>query len=270
MSMTVKGPLYLQIQNRLTEWIRTRYRAGDLLPTQAEIAWQTGTSLITVKRAISELARLGLIESIPGRGAVVKRPIVTDLRGGVSSWTDSVGSLGERPQTVWTKIEECVPDARIRRILKLRRRERTVRVRRLRAIRGQPISVMINELPLSLVPELAASGMHYESLYECLRRDFGLEPHSASEEVIARLITEEERGFLGNDATVVLAIERVTLQLNGNPLEVSQSVNRGDLYHYQVQLFAEQKTGKNSSAEPEDHTPGRRVKTASIRKREIL
>src|ERR1039457_430524 len=114
MSTIGQGPLYLQIQNRLTDWIRTRYRAGDLLPTQAEIAWETGTSLITVKRAISELARLGLIESIPGRGAVVKRPIVTDLRSGVSSWTDSVGSLGERPQTVWTKIEECVPDARIR------------------------------------------------------------------------------------------------------------------------------------------------------------
>src|ERR1700722_14488696 len=144
MSIAVQGPLYLQLQNRLTEWIRTRYRAGDLLPTQVEIARRTGTSLITVKRAISELSRLGLIESIPGRGAVVKRPVVTDLRSGISSWTDSVGSLGERPQTVWTKLEAGVPDARVRHLLGLRRRERTVRIARLRAIRGQPISFMTN------------------------------------------------------------------------------------------------------------------------------
>jgi DNA-binding GntR family transcriptional regulator len=234
-----QGPKYLQIQNQLTEWIRTRYRAGDLLPTQIEIARQTSTSLITVKRAISELARIGLVESIPGRGAVVKRPVVTDLRSGISSWTHSVGSLGERPQTVWTKIEERVPDARVRHLLSLGRREKTVRVRRLRAIRGQPISFMSNELPRALVPELLAQGLRYESLYECLRRDHGVVPHRASEEVIARQSTEEERGFLGKYAAVVLVVERLTLQKNGVPMEVSQSVNRGDLYHYQVQLFAD-------------------------------
>ncbi len=248
--MATQGPLYLRIQNELADRIRKEYRLGDLLPTQVEIARKTGTSLITVRRAMSELARLGLIESVPGRGSIVKRPTVTEFRGGISSWTHSVGNSGERPQTIWTRIEERMPEPRIRRLLDLARREQTVCVRRLRAIRGQPISLMTNELPGRLIPGLVDAGLRGESLYECLRREYGLAPDRASEEVIARLCTDDERQFLGQDASVVLSVERITVQKNGEPLEVSQSVNRGDLYRYQVQLLANTGNIDNAPAHP--------------------
>ena len=44
-------PLYARVEQALLARIHRRYRPGDLLPTQQQLAREFGTSLITVKRA---------------------------------------------------------------------------------------------------------------------------------------------------------------------------------------------------------------------------
>ncbi len=50
------------------------YQPGDTLPSQRDLAKQFGTSLPTVREAISILATIGLLEAQPGRGTVVCAP----------------------------------------------------------------------------------------------------------------------------------------------------------------------------------------------------
>ena len=59
-------PRYASLAEELAAKIRKDYRPGDLLPTQTELATEFQTSLITVKRALTELGRLGLIDSVRG------------------------------------------------------------------------------------------------------------------------------------------------------------------------------------------------------------
>src|SRR5256885_1032088 len=66
-------PLYARVEQALLERIHRRYRPGDLLPTQQELAREFGTSLITVKRALDEIARRGLLRSTRGRGTGGRR-----------------------------------------------------------------------------------------------------------------------------------------------------------------------------------------------------
>ena len=90
--------LYAQVEEALLERLRRDYRPGQLFPTQKELAAEFGTSLITVKRALDEIARQGYLQSTRGRGTVVVRPAVRDdlpgiARVHVESWRTTYAGL---------------------------------------------------------------------------------------------------------------------------------------------------------------------------------
>lgn len=230
------GPLYAQLQRELLERIRRDYRPGQLFPTQKELARQFGTSLITVKRALDEIARRGLLRSTRGRGTVVLRPPVEDDRRGVASWTDTMTGLGRQPRTAWTRISVRVPAPDVARLLGLRTRQRTVLLERLRTLDGEPLCLMRNELPLALVPDLARTGLPEESLYAWLRKKYGWVPFRADEEVEARRPTPDEARALGRRAPIVLVVRRHTFLEDGRALEVADMVAPADRYRYRVEI----------------------------------
>lgn len=226
-------PLYAQVEEALLARVR-RSRPGQLLPTQREFASEFGTSLITVKRAIDEIARKGLVESTRGRGTVVTRPPVPDDRREVSSWTDSMAGLGRQPSTAWHRLSTRVPPADVARALGLKPRGRTVLLERLRTLDDEPICLMRNELPLALVPALAEEGLTEESLYGWLKSRCRLVPHRAEEEVEARLASAAEARSLGKG--IVVVVRRRTFLGDGHPLEVAEMVAPADRYRYRVEI----------------------------------
>src|SRR5436190_517205 len=70
--------LYAQVEARLLERLRSDFKPGQLLPTQQALAAEFGASLITIKRALHDLARRGHGQSTRGRGTVVTRPVLAD------------------------------------------------------------------------------------------------------------------------------------------------------------------------------------------------
>ena len=230
-------PLYERVRQQLREEILSSRQPGDLLPTQQEISRTMGTSVITVKRALSELASEGLVESIRGKGTVVRRVEVADAHIGVSSWTDSISSLGKTPSTKWTEIKHLKPTEQTLNLLKLSPSAKTVRISRLRMVQRQPICIISNELPEDLLPGFDKSHMDAESLYDCLHRHFQLTPMRAEEQVIARKSTASERKHLGANCDTVIVVNRFTLMANDRPMELSVIVANAARYSYHAQLF---------------------------------
>jgi len=233
---TSRAPLYAQVEEALLERIRADFRPGQLLPTQRELAREYGASLITIKRALSEIGRRGFLQSTRGRGTVVTRPVVSDDRSEVSSWTDAMTGLGREPRTVSSSVQVRVPSREQARLLGLRARERAVRLERLRTLDGRPFCLMANELPWRLVPDLAEHGLPEESLYAWLRKQHHLVPHRADEEVAARPPLPREQNFLGADVPIVLVVRRHTRLADGRPLEIAEMVADARHYRYRVEV----------------------------------
>lgn len=64
---------YAQIANALREKINDgTYAPGDLLPSEAVLSAEYGVVRNTLRRALAQLEREGLIESLPGRGRIVR------------------------------------------------------------------------------------------------------------------------------------------------------------------------------------------------------
>jgi len=231
------APLYSRIEETLLDRIRRDYRAGQLLPTQKELAAEFGTSLITVKRALDEIARKGYLRSTRGRGTVVVRPVVPDDRRGLSSWTDSMTGLGRQPRTASCEISTRIPPPEVARALGMKARERSVVVRRLRTLDGDPLCLMRNELPLALAPSLPREGLTEESLYGWLKRRCALAPHRADEEVEARRPLPAEVRALGPETRIVMVVRRHTWLEDGRPLELAEMTAPAHRYRYRVEIM---------------------------------
>src|ERR1043166_7621616 len=96
---TAGPPLYSQVEERLLERIRRDFRPRQLLPNHRELAAEFGTSLITIKRALPDLARKGFLERPRGRATVVVRPRGQDDLRASSTWADKLTGLGRQPRT---------------------------------------------------------------------------------------------------------------------------------------------------------------------------
>ena len=66
-----RPPLYEQLRSELRDRIeRGVYRPGDLFPSEAELMAEHSLSRITVRRAIAELQREGLVTTRQGAGTL--------------------------------------------------------------------------------------------------------------------------------------------------------------------------------------------------------
>jgi GntR family transcriptional regulator, transcriptional repressor for pyruvate dehydrogenase complex len=86
-----------QLQEML---VNGTYKPGDILPSQRALAEQFGTSLATVREAVSIISAAGLIEAQAGRGTVV---CATPGASGFNAWLGAVNQLSDANEFLETR-----------------------------------------------------------------------------------------------------------------------------------------------------------------------
>ena len=106
-----KQPLYDQLVDILTEKIENEYRPGDLMPSERELSERYALSRTTVRLALQELERLGLVVRQHGRGTFVadRAAQATNLMQAYS-FTNQMRSLGRVPETTILEFSEIEVD----------------------------------------------------------------------------------------------------------------------------------------------------------------
>ena len=93
-------PLHHQVYLDLRAAIdHGEWRPGDLLPPERQLAERYGCSLITVRRALSELTRENRIQRTRGRGTTVLPARIERDLGGTRSFTEEMQERGLDPET---------------------------------------------------------------------------------------------------------------------------------------------------------------------------
>ena len=90
------SPLHRTVFAAIQEKIFSgEWSEGSLMPTEAELCTFFEVSRITVRRALDDLARLGLVEKIQGKGTFVRRTL---LRSGDANigFLDAMSERGVR------------------------------------------------------------------------------------------------------------------------------------------------------------------------------
>jgi GntR family transcriptional regulator len=170
---------------------------GAKLPTENEIAQMAGVSLITVRRAMAELAQGGFVRREQGRGTFVQARRIDAETTRLGELRDTLGDVRSLTTEVLgvSRTEASAPE---RAVLALAPGEAVWEVRRLRRIDAEPAILERAAVPARRAPNLdremrrQASG----SLYRLLAERYGLEEAYEEQALVVRKPDPETRARL--------------------------------------------------------------------------
>lgn len=232
-------PLYFQVAQQLEEAIRTGELApGQRLENEVDLADRFGLSRPTVRQAIQELVRKGMLvrkrgvgtQVVQGQGGSdVTRPVA------LSSLYDDLARAGRSPRTEVLAHGMEPADAQVATALGVREGSDVVRIERLRSVGDEPLALMCNWLPLGLASYTSAD-LAEHGLYELLRRS-GVHMRIATQRIGARAATTAEAKLLHERrGAPLLTMERTAYDDSGRAVEFGAHAYRAQTYSFEVTL----------------------------------
>ena len=244
-------PVYRQIADRLRSAIGDGvYKAGDLLPSEHELAAEYGVARGTARQALMLLRNEGLIDAVHGLGCFVREPEpVRRLRsGGVSPDWEIIRELDDggegRPFAealtmiyATTQLERACPPAAVARLLGLAA-DAEVLVRGWEAIEqggsdlGGVRTIAQSYTRWDVVKQAGLLDLESGPAVYLRLSAGGYQITRVSEEVGARMPTTAEAQRLDLGAGVpVLSVQRVNYTAEDKqPIEVTVSVMSAERY----------------------------------------
>ena len=224
--------LYHQLAKTIRALIETgALRGNDALPSERDIARATGLSRITVRSAMEDLSREGLISKRRGAGTYVS-PQIDQPLSLLLGFTADMKRRGASSASLVLAKAVGMPDADEVLKLGISPAEQVMRLSRVRTSDGDPLAVEHAVVPLDAIDPGAIG----HSLYEALK-DAGNAPVRALQRLRAAVADATEADLLRVEVgSPILHIERRSFLANGRPIEVTRSAYRGDRYDFIAEL----------------------------------
>ncbi|MCF1182491.1 phosphonate metabolism transcriptional regulator PhnF [Marichromatium gracile] len=226
---------YRDIAAQLHDEIRGHYRAGELLPSESQLAERFAVNRHTIRRAIDELVHDGLVRRYQGLGCrIVQTPIDYALHDH-AAFSHNLNQLGLGLATEvqgWRATELPVALAGA---LDLSPRTRVLELHTRRLIESEPVC-LIRHFLFDL-PEDALAAFTGPSLHAFLREHHGIELRRGTTRLRARMPTLDERAQLtiGRGTPVMEVHTRNYCRHSDRLREYSISRSRSDLFEYSVE-----------------------------------
>ncbi len=238
-------PLYVQLKAKLLEEITAgRYHLHQRLPSEREFSERFQVSRMTVRQALLELARDGVIYTRIGKGTFVAEPKIDQPLRAVTSFSQDVQARGSKPasRVLEARVVAATPD--IAAALRLLPNDDVILLSRLRLADHTPLAIETAYLPFHLLPKLLRHNFAVESLYSVLEHEYKITLTQAEQHIEAALASPREMDLLKlSHPAAVLHIHRLTLASDGVPVEYVFSTYRGDRYKFRSTLQPRAQSG---------------------------
>lgn len=231
-------PLYSQIRELLRQRILNGiYKCHQQMPSENEMVSLFGVSRITIRQALNDLQKEGLIFKIHGKGTYVAKPkAVQNLM--------RLEGLGEALSGAGHVIHSRVLDHRIVRAgqqiasrLQIHERDEVMEIRRIRLLDREPISLDVTYLPEALGRRIVKEDLPRRDIFVILENDYGIALGNAELQIEAMAADATLAAALQlEQGAAVLRIERLTFTATHAPLDFEFLYYRGDAFQYRLEL----------------------------------
>jgi GntR family transcriptional regulator len=251
-------PLHVQIERVLRARIQSgEWEADTPIPPEMILAQRFEVSRTTIREALGNLTKAGLIVRYRGRGSFVRA--TPPKPEGQSRVTNLV--LGYQAEVKVIKVETVAAPSHIAEPLGVQRGTPLTRFVRLELAGGGPLAVAVNYMPESLGRRIRPRDLQHLSMLEFLRDRLRLDLGPIRQSIEAQLPDEEVAGLLEIDLTQpVLFIRLLVPDSAGKPVEICDTYYRADRYRYEVETLLPP-PGQGVTGRPETGVP------ATVRKK---
>jgi GntR family transcriptional regulator len=230
---------------RVTKQGQTRERVLDLvanlavgqaIPSERQLSSELGVSRLTVRAALDELVREGLLVRRRGSGTFVREPkIAQELT--MTSFSEDMVRRGMRPGSRTLSLTTTTAGAWLGRSMHVSPSEKIVVAKRLRLADSETMAIETLHVRDALVPGLTARDLEEHSFYDLLENRYGIDIVGGVQTVEPTVTGEEESEALGVPLhSPAFLFERVTRTASGDVVEFVRSIYRGDRYRLVTEL----------------------------------
>lgn len=230
-------PLYHQLKVRIKEKIeRGVWEPGSLIPSEKELCDTYNISRPTVRQALQELVREGLLYRMRGRGTFVAQPKLDQVLEDVYGFSQNMLRQGLKPSSVVLNQKLVIPPPEIASSLNLSSSEKAVFLERIR--RADSMLLMLDRayIPHKLCPGLESldlSGSLYKILMEKYRHPL-VRARESLELTTADKYVARHLGL--SEGAAIIFKERRSFTTHDVPIEYSQQFIRGDKCRFVLEL----------------------------------
>ncbi len=232
------APLHARIKQSLRSRILDgSYAPLSQLPSESELVADFGVSRITVRQALGDLQREGLIYSHQGKGRFVARPKAYQNVSSLQGFAESMNAQGHEVLNDLLGLHSRPADSRIAQRLRLADGDAVVEIRRVRLLDRQPVSLEITWLPEPLGRRLAQADLATRDIFLILENECA-RPLGHAELAIDATLADAElaRALHIAPGSPVMRIERLTHDMSGQPIDYEHLYFRADTFQYRLRV----------------------------------
>jgi len=209
---------------------------GDAIPSERQLSADLRMSRLTVRAALDDLVRDGLLVRRRGSGTFVGEPkIAQELT--MTSFSEDMRRRGMVPANRTLGIVVVQAGAHLGRLLMVSPSEPVVVFKRLRLADRETMAIETLHVRQSLIPGLSAEDLEQHSFYELLEDRYGVVMAGGTQTIEPTVTNEEESAALGVPLhSPAFLFERTTRTAKGDVVEYVRSIYRGDRYRLVTEL----------------------------------
>ena len=233
-------PLYKQVEEHVTRLIvAQRWKPGDMLPNEFQLAEEFGVSQGTVRKALNTLTQNNILTRRQGVGTFVSEH---SGKQSLSRFFPMQPDTGAKPQATVkllnVQLQSACPE--VAEQLQLQKREMVFNVRRVVYLEDICCGLENIYLPEKYFSELQSCQNIPDNLYSFYQQQFKLTVVSASDKIKATLSSKEDVKLFDIEAgQPQLLVSRLSKALDGRLIEYQLNRYRSDCYHYLVNINQE-------------------------------
>jgi len=231
-------PLYTQLKDVLRARILDgTYPALNRMPSESELGTTFAVSRITVRQALGDLQKEGLIFKIHGKGTFVSKPKAFQNVSTLQGLAESMTQMGYEVVNRLTSVKHVPASARVAERLQLEEGAPVTEIKRVRLVNREPISLEITYVPEHLGLRLEKADLVTRDIFLILENDCGIALGHADLAIDAILADADlTRALQVEEGAPIMRIERLTHDDAGIPLDFEYLYYRGDAFQYRLRI----------------------------------
>jgi GntR family transcriptional regulator len=226
---------------QIRETVRRRvldgsYAPHSQMPSEAQMMQAFGVSRITIRQALGDLQKEGLIFKIAGKGSFVAKPKAFQHLSRLQGFGEAMAPSGYETFSQVLSMRTVPASDVVARRLKLAPGTPVTEIQRLRYLNRERISVDVSYFPPALGERLVQEDLATRDIFVILENDYGL-PLTHADVQIEAISADETlaRQLQIPEASPLLRIERLT-HTKDQPIDFEYLYYRGDAFQYRLRL----------------------------------